>query len=305
LLRRAANHYRGTNLASGIRAVQPWSVVRETDAGQAQYLVKTGSGSTNNKEKKHMKPLVIILVLACIGLTTQLFLRSNRGQQAEKELAVASTHLISLSNEVAETRTKLEEEARLAAYLQSNLTHRATELAVASNSISQTASTLAAAQTELKTAQEEARKQAARVVELEGQKDEMQTKLDQLAGSIKTLDGQIVEAKRKLAAAEGDRDSLTKELAKLQTDKADLLRQFNDLAALRAQVALLRDEAAVNQRLAWTAQGVYQTSGRKGAEALVAKPGVPASGANPALNVEIQQNGGARVVTPTTPPTQK
>jgi hypothetical protein len=98
---------------------------------------------------------------------------------------------------------------------------------------------------------------------------------------------------------------LTKELAKLQTDKADLLRQFNDLAALRAQVALLRDEAAMNQRLAWIAQSVYQTSGHKGAEALVTKPGAPASGANPALNVEIQQNGGARVVTPTTPPAQK
>jgi len=251
-----------------------------------------------------MKPLVIILGLACIGLTAQLFLRSNRGQQAEKELAVASTHLISLSNEVAETRTKLDEEARLAAYLQSNLTHRATELAVASNTISQTATTLEAAKIDLKTAQEEAQKQAARVVELEGQKDEMQTKLNQLAGSIKTLDGQIAEAKRKLAAAEGDRASLSKELAKLQTDKAELLRQFNDIAALRAQVALLRDEAAVNQRLAWIAQGVYQTSGRKGAEALVAKPAASAPGVNPSLDVELQQNGGSRVV-PTTPPAQK
>ena len=59
-----------------------------------------------------MKPLVIILGLACVGLAAQLFLRSNRGQQAEKDLALASTHLSSLSNEVAETRTKLEEEAR-------------------------------------------------------------------------------------------------------------------------------------------------------------------------------------------------
>jgi chromosome segregation ATPase len=252
-----------------------------------------------------MKPLVIILGLACIGLAAQLFLRSNRGQQAEKELAVASTYLTSLSNEVAETRTKLEEEARLASYLQSNLTHRATELAVASNTISQTATTLAAAKTDLKTAQEEAQKQAARIAELEGQKDEMQTKLNQLAGSIKTLDGQITETKRKLAASEGDRASLSKELAKLQTDKADLLRQFNDLAALRAQVALLRDEAAVNQRLAWIAQGVYQTSGRKGAEALVTKPGASAPSVNPSLDVEIQQNGGSRVVTPTTPPAQK
>jgi peptidoglycan hydrolase CwlO-like protein len=132
----------------------------------------------------------------------------------------------------------------------------------------------------------------------------MQTKLDELAGSIRTLNDQIAETKRKLSAAEGDRDSLTRELARLQSDKSELLRQFNDLAALRAQVALLREEAAINQRLAWMAQGVYQASGRKGAEALVAKP-TPPPAANPSLNVEVQQNGGATVVPPAKAPSQK
>ena len=154
-----------------------------------------------------------------------------------------------------------------------------------------------ASQEELKTARTEAQKQATRMAELEVQKDEMQTKLGELAGSIKTLDTQIVETKRKLAAAEGDRDSLTKELARLQSDKAELLRQFNDLAALKAQVALLREEAAVNQRLAWMAQGVYHSSGRKGAEALVNRPAAPTAPSNPSLDVEIQQGGGARPVT--------
>jgi chromosome segregation ATPase len=238
-----------------------------------------------------MKPLVVILTLACLALAAQVFFRNSRGQQAEKELSTITLHAQALSNEVVEARSKLEEEARLAAYLQSNLTSRATDLAAASNSISQSASVLAAAQAELKNAQREVEKQNARVAELEGQKDDMQSKLDQLAGSIKTLNNEIAETKRKLGAAEGDRDSLTKELARLQSDKADLLRQFNDLAVLRAQVALLREEAAVNQRLAWISQGIYQTSGRKGAEALVAKPAAPALAPHPALNVEIHQNG--------------
>ena len=242
-----------------------------------------------------MKPLVIILGLACLGLVAQLIVRHNKGQQAEQDLVVANTQLHTLSNDVNETRVKLEEEARLAAYLQSNLTQRATDLAVASNSMAQSASALATAQADLKTAQAESQKQAARVAELEGQKDEMQSKMNELAGSIKTLNGQIAEAKRKLSAAEGDRDSLTKELARLQTDKAELLRQFNDLAALRAQVALLREEAAINQRLAWMSQGIYHSSGRKGAEALVSKPATPAVSPNPALNVELHQNGGSRV----------
>jgi chromosome segregation ATPase len=140
------------------------------------------------------------------------------------------------------------------------------------------------------------------VAELEGQKDEMQAKLNELAGSIKTLNIEIEETKRKLQASEGDRESLTKELVRLQADKSELLRQFNDLAALKAQVALLRDEAAINQRLAWMALGVYQASGRKGAEALVARPTHLTSTANPSLTVELQQNGSAPQVSTNSAP---
>jgi len=251
-----------------------------------------------------MKPLVIILSLVCLALAAQLVMRHGSGGRSDKEFAAANNQLNTLSNEVSETRTKAQEESRLAAYLQSNLTVRVAELTAASNSLAQAAASLAAAQNELKTVQDEAKKQAARVTELEGQKDEMQAKLDELAASIKGLNAQIAEAKRKLAAAEGDRDSLTKELAKLQSDKAELLRQFNDLAALRAQVALLRDEAAVNQRLAWMSQGVYQNAGRKGAEALVAKPPAPAAPADPSLNVEIRQNAGDKAP-PARTPSQK
>ena len=238
-----------------------------------------------------MKPFVVILSLLCLGLAAQVFLRQTKGQKAERDLAVATVHLQTLSNDVSETRVKLEEEARMTWYLQSNLTVRATDLAVASNTLTQISSNLQAAQQDLKSAQGDVQKQAARVAELEGQKDEMQAKLNELAGSIKTLNVQIDETRRKLAAAEGDRESLTKELAKLQTDKSELLRQFNDLAALKAQVALLRDEAAVNQRLAWMAQGVYQASGRKGAELLTTRPTRGSLPPNAALNVEIQQNG--------------
>ena len=139
--------------------------------------------------------------------------------------------------------------------------------------------------------QDDANNSAGRIAELETQKDGLRLKLDELAGSIKALNAQIAEAKRKLAAAEGDRDLLSKELVKLQADKSELLRQFNDLTALHAQVALLRDEAAINQRLSWTAQGVYQAAGRKGAEALVSKPPAPSLVGEPSLNVEVREKG--------------
>ncbi|PYJ04418.1 MAG: hypothetical protein DME25_10005 [Verrucomicrobia bacterium] len=252
-----------------------------------------------------MKPLVAILSLVCVGLAAQLLFRHNKGQQVEKDLVVAASQLQTLSNAVSETHAKLEEEARLASYLQSNLTESATDLLIASNSLHGASNSLAVAQNELKAAQEEARKQSARVAELEGQKDEMQTRLNELAGSIKSLNAQIVETRRKLAAAEGDRDSLTKELARLQSDKADLLRQFNDLAALRAQVALLKEEAAINQRLAWMAQGVYMAASRKGAEALVARNPTFAPWAHPSLSVELEQGSGVRVGSQTNAPAQK
>ena len=261
-----------------------------------------GSPRFNQNRQNDMKPLVVILSLVCAALAAQLIMRYGKSGRDEKEFAAVTTQNVALSNEVAEARAKADEESRLAAFLQSNLTQRAAEVATVSNSLTQATASLAAAQDELKAAQEEAKKQGARVSELEGQKDEMQTKLDDLASSIHNLNAQITETKRKLAASEGDRESLTKELVRLQSDKSELLRQFNDLAALRAQVALLRDEAAINQRLAWMSQGVYQASGRKGAEALVTKPAPQGTPANPTLNVEVQENGGTNVAPPNKSP---
>lgn len=238
-----------------------------------------------------MKPLVVVLSIVCLALAAQVWMRQGPGNRAHQEIAALSSSVSTYSNEVRESRLKADEEAMLAAYLQSNLTARVTELTAISNQLTQAATSLEAAQAELKAAQATSAKSDTRIAELEGQKDALQLKLNELAGSIKSLNTEIAEARRKLAAAEGDRDSLTRELAKLQSDKAELLRQFNDIAALRAQVALLRDEAAVNQRLTWMAQGVYQSAGRKGAEALMTRPGAPALAGDPSLNVEVREKG--------------
>ena len=250
-----------------------------------------------------MKPLIVVLSLVCVALAAQLFMRGSRGRGGSEAVA-ATTLMNSFSNEVNAIRIKADEESKLAAYLQSNLTAKAAELTTASNHLNQTEAALAAIQMELRSKLEESNKSVGRIAELEGQKDELQSKLGELAGSIQLLNTQIVEARRKLAAAEGDRDSLSKELVKLQADKAELLRQFNDLAALRAQVALLRDEAAVNQRLSWKAQGVYQASGRKGAEALISKPAAPALAGDPSLNVEVREKGNPAEAPAKTVPTK-
>jgi chromosome segregation ATPase len=251
-----------------------------------------------------MKLLVIILAIACVGLAGMLALHRTKIQT---QLITTQAELNIATNSLSETRTKLTEQEKLAGFLQQNLDQRAGELSATSNSLVQVSSRLDAVQsdlksvqTDLKTAQADAESKGARISALEAEKNEMNKKLNELASQINTLDDQITETKRKLAASEGDRSYLTKELARLQTDKAELVRQFNDLAVLRAQVALLKEEESVNRRLAWAAQGVYAAAGRKGAEVLVTKSPPPVKH-DPSLDVEIEKEGGSRVIPPAPP----
>jgi chromosome segregation ATPase len=244
-----------------------------------------------------MKSLVIILAAACIFLAAMLAFHRTKIQT---QLITTQAELNIATNALAETRTKLTDQEKLTGFLQQNLDQRSGELTAASNGLTQANTQLASVQTELKSAQADAESKGVRISALEAEKNEMNKKLNELAGQINNLDDQITETKRKLAASEGDRAYLTKELARLQTDKAELVRQFNDLAVLRAQVALLKEEESVNRRLAWTAQGVYAAANRKGAEVLVTKT-APSVKHDPSLDVELEKEGGARVVPPTAP----
>ncbi|HEU0010160.1 MAG TPA: hypothetical protein VFT34_10130 [Verrucomicrobiae bacterium] len=244
-----------------------------------------------------MKSLVIILAIACVGLAGTLAFHRTKIQT---QLITTQAELNIATNSLTETRTKLTEQEKLGTFLQQNLDQRSSELTATSNSLNQVSTRLDAVQTDLKTAQADAESKGARISALEAEKNDMNKKLNELAGQINTLDDQISETKRKLAASEGDRSYLTKELARLQTDKAELVRQFNDLAVLRAQVALLKEEESVNRRLAWAAQGVYAAASRKGAEVLVTKSPPPVRH-DPSLDVELEKEGGARVVPPTPP----
>lgn len=244
-----------------------------------------------------MKSLVILLAIACVGLAGTLAFHRTKIQT---QLITTQAELTIATNTLTETRTKLTEQEKLAGFLQQNLDQRSSELTATSNSLDQVTTRLVAIQTDLKTSQADVESKGARISALEAEKNDLNKKLGELAGQINTLDDQITETKRKLAASEGDRAYLTKELAKLQTDKAELVRQFNDLAVLRAQVALLKAEESINRRLAWTAQGVYAAAGRKGAEVLVTKPAPPVK-PDPSLDVELEKEGGARVVPATSP----
>ena len=62
----------------------------------------------------------------------------------------------------------------------------------------------------------------------------------QLNVDMKGLESLIQDTQKKLEASEGDRDFLLAELQRLRAEKAELEKQFNNLASLRDQYVASR-----------------------------------------------------------------
>jgi chromosome segregation ATPase len=250
-----------------------------------------------------MKALIAILVLFTVGLAVALMVRHNRAVQEKKS---ADVHIQSLSNEVTETRAKLDDQEKVNLRLNTDLNLTAQQLQARSNEAVRLAADLARTQAEAKAAAEaaaaEMAKRQAKIDELTSQINDQTKQLTDLNSAIEGLNKQIAETERKLAASEGDKEFLLKELKRLQAEKAELERQFNDLAILRAQVARLREELSIAKRIEWLKMGLYGRMEQKGAERLF-QPISPA-GATPRpgfdLQVELKQDGTAAVVPPAT-----
>jgi hypothetical protein len=82
----------------------------------------------------------------------------------------------------------------------------------------------------------------------------------------------------------------------LQTEKAELERQFNDLSLLRTQVAKLKEELSIARRLEWIRMGIYGMQTQKGAEKLMQAAATPSTGTPYGLNVELKQDGSATII---------
>jgi chromosome segregation ATPase len=248
-----------------------------------------------------MKTALIALLILCVSLAVGLVRQQQRHQER-----VQSTDAQSLrfSNQWRETRMKLDELDKIAGVLEKDLAQRAEQLAATSNRLDRAGGELADSgaklgqlEADLKAAQAELEQSQARIAELESQKGALTRKMDELTTSISSLETQIADTKQKLATAEGNRDFLLKELQRLQDEKSMLLAQFNNLAALRAQIAKLEEEAAVSQRIAWMQKGVYSRRELKGAERLIAIA-APPSRADHRLILELEQTGRGRIVPP-------
>ncbi|MEO7298146.1 MAG: hypothetical protein ABI042_06160 [Verrucomicrobiota bacterium] len=251
------------------------------------------------------KAALIISVIICIGLGIGLIVLKQR---ATRETKQAEARISKLSNDVVKTQGKVDELESVNMALETNLSGRTRELENVSNNFTTVSATLAKTQADAKAAAEaaaaEVAKRDTKISELQGQNDEMTKRMLDLNTSLGTLEKQIAATEKKLATSEGDREFLMRELKRLQSEKAQLEKQFNDLVVLREQVNKLKDELSIARRLEWIRRGLYGTLNQKGAEALTKPAQAPTAPprTNADLNVELKQSGGVKIQAGTNAP---
>jgi len=260
-----------------------------------------------------MKDRIALIVLVLISLGLAVGLVITRKQATEQQRQDADT-ISTLSNKWVKTSSDLDDQRQVAALLEKDLDKQKKSLSDLTNNftqisanLAQTSSNLNKTEASLQAAEQEVKKRDTKIAELETQNQALDKQALDLTTSITNLTTQINDTKRRLAASEGDKAYLEKELRRLVAEKAELERQFNDLAVLRAQVSKLKEELSIARRIEWIRRGLFASSEQKGAEKLMTGLTVP-KGSSAAqkpvydLNVEINSDGGVRVITPTNAP---
>ncbi|MEK7677606.1 MAG: hypothetical protein AAB676_17390 [Verrucomicrobiota bacterium] len=241
------------------------------------------------------KPVIILLAIVSLGLGAGWYYRH---QTAVTEKKTDTQTIQQLTNDLLQASTKLEEQQKVNYTLERELEAHAEEVKKFSNNLVSTTALLQQTKSDAAAAAQAAKAELAKrdtkITELESQRDDLTTKMDALSTSINGLQGKIAETEKKLAASEGDREFLLKELKRLQTEKSELERQFNDLAMLREQVSKLRAELSIARRLDWIRRGLYGGV-MKGAERLQKGFVAPTVKTNYDLNVELTREGAVKV----------
>lgn len=244
-----------------------------------------------------MKAVIVVLVIVSLGLGAGLFWRHH---YAVKETRLHVHDKSFLTDELTKAQTKLGDQEQVGAFLQKALDQATSRLTEKSNEVLRLSGTLSKTQQDAQAAAEAARiemaKRDQKINELEAQNTALDKQATDLKTAIGGLERSIADTEKQLAASEGDREFLLTELKRLQTEKAELERQFNDLALLRSQVSRLKDELSIARRLEWIRMGIYGMQNVKGAERLLSTNWIAASDGKFDLNVELKQDGGANIV---------
>lgn len=258
-----------------------------------QKLWESRSGET---AEYFMKLSTIILAVVSSALAVALiavhYSKTARIDQLRADV-------LRMSNDWTTAQAKLSESGKLVEVLQTELAARSAALATFSNDVARLQAELGKVSLDLAGARAEIGKGQARILQLEGERDDMAKRMEDLNGSIAKLEGQIADTEEKLKTERGDKAVLLAELKRLQDERADLMTQFNNLAALQTQIAKLREEQAIKQRMDWHRTGVYTRQEQKGAERLMAQRyGGSWTRPDNRMIIELERTGASRVVIP-------
>jgi chromosome segregation ATPase len=239
----------------------------------------------------------IVLVLICVGLIIGLIWSQKHAADRRSK----DEYRISIySNQVVQTTASLDQQRQVNTSLESDLKKQRDAYSDLTNTFTEVSGNLEKSEASLKAAQQEAARRDTRIADLESQNQALDQRAIDLSAAITNLTTQIDDTRKKLAASEGDKAFLEKELERLISEKAELERQFNDLAVLRAQVAKLKEELNISRRLEWIRQGLFARADQRGAEQLMQR--AAATNRQPReqpaydLNVEVSADGSIKVI---------
>jgi len=250
---------------------------------------------------------IVLLVLLCLGLGIALVTTRKKAtvQQADdfRRIGDYSNQVVSVTDQLdrqREVNAQFEKDLAQHRKALGELTNNYTQVSANLNDVS---SNLARTEQSLKSSQQELAKRDSTISELENKNQALDKHALDLSLSITNLTTQIAETQRKLAASEGDKAFLESELKRLMAEKAELERQFNDLAVLRAQVSKLKEELNIARRIEWIRRGLFASSEEKGAQKLmrgVTPPETHPKVEQPSydLNVEVHADGSVKVIPP-------
>ena len=257
-----------------------------------------------------MRPAIAILVILSLALGGGLLMRHKK---AAEQAQLDQIQIAVLSNDLVKASSQRDELQRISLILETNLTLRGSEVSEFSNKLVSINVALEKTKSDAQAAAEiyeaEKKKRDGKIAELEQENTTLEKQSDDLKGAIGGLEKAIVDTEKKLAASEGDREFLLKELKRLQAEKAELERQFNDIVELRKQVSRLREELSIARRIEWLKKGIFGFSDMKGGQMLL--PNVKttpskatnATGTNFGLQAELRSDGSATISTPKVPAT--
>jgi chromosome segregation ATPase len=239
----------------------------------------------------------IVLALISAGLVVAFIWSQQRATYQRNKDADS---IVYYSNHLVQTSASLDQQRQVNTSLESDLKGQKEAYTDLTNAYTRVSATLEKSEASLKASQEEVARRDTRIADLESQNVALDQRALDLSTAITNLTTQIDDTRKRLAASEGDKAFLEKELERLLSEKAELERQFNDLAVLRTQIAKLKEELNVSRRLEWIRQGLFARADQKGAEQLMQKSFLTNRLAKEQaaydLNVEVSSDGAVRVI---------